>query len=97
MVFSVGERLQTLRPVASANAEIDSGFLSLIAWRSARLSSLSTSASDFIEVNQIFSSPGLGLYAPWAIAKTRTQRTPKLEIELAKTRLIEIKVQRRRQ
>jgi hypothetical protein len=29
-----------------------------------RLSSLSTSASDFIKANQIFGSPGLGLYYP---------------------------------
>ena len=68
MILSVRERLPGLRPVISARDEMDSGYASLITLSRARLSSLSTSDRDFIEVNQIFGSLGLGLYLPRAMA-----------------------------
>src|SRR5450759_4417513 len=73
MVLSVRERLPGLRPVASANAEIDCGLLSLIIFSKARFSSLKTSASERIDVNQIFGSVGLGLYSPRAIDRIRSR------------------------
>jgi len=47
--------------------------VSRITFSSARFWSLSTSASDFMEVNQILGSPGLGLYSPLAIASSRAR------------------------
>src|SRR3990172_11784164 len=73
MVLSVRERLPGLRPVASANEEIDCGLVSFIILSKARLSSLKTSASERIDVNQIFGSVGFGLYSPRAIDKIRSR------------------------
>src|SRR3990172_573878 len=73
MVLSVRERLPGLRPVASANEEIDCGLVSFIILSKARLSSLKTSASERIDVNQIFGSVGFGLYSPRAIDKMRSR------------------------
>src|SRR3972149_3670279 len=73
MVLSVRERLPGLRPVASANDEIDCGLVSSIIFSKARFSSLKTSASKRIEVNQIFGSVGLGLYSPRAIDRIRSR------------------------
>src|SRR5450759_2011344 len=73
MVLSVRERLPGLRPVASANEEMDCGLVSLIIFSRARFSSLNTSASERIDVNQIFGSVGLGLYSPRAIDKIRSR------------------------
>src|SRR5690625_7563429 len=73
MVFNVRDRLPGLRPVASVSAEMDSGFIVLMVCNKARLSSLRISASDFIDVNQTFGSPGLGLYSPRAMVKARSR------------------------
>jgi len=48
------------RPVSSASWLSDSGFCSLITRSNARLSSDNTSASERMEVNQIFGSLGRG-------------------------------------
>ena len=55
------------RPVALANTAMESGLVARITFSKARFWSLSTSATDFMEVNQILGSPGLALYSPLAM------------------------------
>ena len=62
-----------MRPVAAArlDTDTDSGLVSRMIFSKARLSSLKTSANDFIEVNQIFGSLERGLNSPRAMANIR--------------------------
>jgi hypothetical protein len=48
----VRDKLPGLRPVATAREDIDSGRVSRMIFNKARLSSLKTSAKDFIEVHK---------------------------------------------
>src|SRR5437879_7472655 len=73
MVFSVLDRLLRWRPVFFARSATDSGWVSRMTFSNARFESLRTSATDFIEVNQIFGSPGFGLYLPLAMASARAR------------------------
>jgi hypothetical protein len=61
------------KPVAAANAAMESGCVSEITLRSALFSSLSTAARERMEVNPIFGSPGLGLMWPFAMASMRAR------------------------
>ena len=67
------DKLAGARLKAAANDETDSGRVSRMTFSKARLSSLNTSANDFMDVNQTVGSLGRGLSSPRAIASIRAR------------------------